>query len=285
VSDDAISATAGRGDRGDGTVDVARVGGVVTITIDRPERRNALTPQMVFALIDALEGAAADETSRVVVITGRGEHFCSGADIGGERQSTAGQDGTLPRPRAGHMRTSLHDGPHRLIRTVLELPLPVVAAVRGSAAGLGNALALSADHVVAARSARFWAPFVARGFTPDAATTYLLPRLIGMARAKQMVLRGRPVDGETAAAWGLVAQVVADELLDDALDAIVAEFAGAATVAVGLAKSLLHRNADAELGQALYNEELVEELAIRSDDFKAGIKAFAGRTEPDFRGR
>jgi 2-(1,2-epoxy-1,2-dihydrophenyl)acetyl-CoA isomerase len=260
--------------------------GVVSITLDRPHRRNALTPAAILTIIEGLEAAAADHAARVVVLQTSGDHFCSGADIGGERSgATVGPDGKPPRPRTGHMRMSLHDGPHRLIRTIQELPLPVVAAVRGMAAGLGNALALSADHVIAARSARFWSPFVPRGFTPDSATTFLLPRLIGMARAKQMVLRGTPIDGETAAMWGLVAEVVDDDQLDQTVAAVAAEYAKAATVALGLAKSLLYRNVDAGISQALYNEELAEELAIRSDDFKIGMKAFATRTDADFTGR
>jgi 2-(1,2-epoxy-1,2-dihydrophenyl)acetyl-CoA isomerase len=162
--------------------------------------------------------------------------------------------------------------------------LPVVAGVRGWAAGIGNTLALSADVVIATPSAQFWVPFVTRGFTPDSGTTYLLPHLVGLARAKEMVLRGKPIGGEQAAQWGLVSSVVPEDELDDAVAAVTEEFATAATVAVGLAKTLLHRNLEVSLAGALQNEGMYEEVAIRSDDFKEGMRAFAQRRAPDYRG-
>jgi 2-(1,2-epoxy-1,2-dihydrophenyl)acetyl-CoA isomerase len=161
----------------------------------------------------------------------------------------------------------------------------VVTAVRGWAAGLGNTLAIAGDYVIASETARFWTPFVKRGFTPDSGSTYLLPRLIGPVRAKQMLMLGRPVDGATAAEWGLVAEVVPDAELDERFESMVAEFAAAATVAVGLAKHLVHRNLELDLDHALANEGLMEEISLRSDDFKEGIKAFAERRDAGFTGR
>ena len=172
-----------------------------------------------------------------------------------------------------------------MIRTLFEAEIPIVTGVQGFAAGIGNSLALSGDHVVATRSARFWVPFVARGFTPDSGSTYLLPRLVGMARAKEMILRGKQVDGERAERWGLVNEVVDDDALDDAVEAVVAEFASAATVSVGLAKQLLFRNLSGDLNGALEQEGLAEELAVRSDDFKEGMRAFVQRRDPDYQGR
>jgi 2-(1,2-epoxy-1,2-dihydrophenyl)acetyl-CoA isomerase len=139
--------------------------------------------------------------------------------------------------------------------------------------------------VVAARSARFWVPFVARGFTPDSGTTFLLPRLIGVARAKEMILRGRKVDGALAAEWGLVSEVVDDNVLDDTVEAVVQEFARAPTVAVSLAKQLVFRGLTGDLNDALEREALTEELAVRSDDFKEGMRAFVQRRDPDYTGR
>jgi len=126
---------------------------------------------------------------------------------------------------------------------------------------------------------------VSRGFTPDSGTTFVLPRLIGVARAKEMILRGRRVDGVLAAEWGLVSQVVDDDALDDAVEAVVQEFAHAPTVAVGLAKQLLFRGQTGDLNDALEREALTEELAVRSDDFKEGMRAFAQRRDPDYQGR
>ncbi len=131
----------------------------------------------------------------------------------------------------------------------------------------------------------FWVPFVSRGFTPDSGTTYLLPRLIGVARAKEMILRGKQVDGALAADWGLASRVVDDDALDDAVEEVVQEFAHAPTVAVGLAKQLVFRGYSGDLNDALEREALTEELAVRSDDFKEGMRAFAERRDPDYRGR
>ena len=172
-----------------------------------------------------------------------------------------------------------------MIQVLDSVQLPVVAGVRGYAAGVGNMLALSADVVVAAPTARFWVPFVTKGFTPDSGTTWLLPRLVGMSRAKEMVLRGKPITGERAAAWGLVSECVPEEDLDAAVASVTVELADAATVSLGLAKTLLHRNLEIGLTAALQNEAVYEELAVRTDDFKEGMRAFAEKREPSYTGR
>jgi 2-(1,2-epoxy-1,2-dihydrophenyl)acetyl-CoA isomerase len=174
---------------------------------------------------------------------------------------------------------------HAMIRAFDILQVPVVAAVRGWAAGIGNALALSADVVIVDSSARFWVPMVTRGFTPDSGNTWLLPRLVGLARAKHMLLRGKPVDGPTAAAWGLVAECVEPDELDLAVAAVVDELSAAATIAVGLARTLIHRNLEVDFQAALQNEAIYEELAIRTDDFKEGIRAFGEKRAPEYKGR
>jgi len=262
---------------------IESAGGVLRITLNRPDRRNAMTGTMMTSIADAIEAADLDDTTRVIVLRGAGDHFCSGADIGGP--GGPGGAGERSRPRTGHMQRGLHVSAHRLMRVLYEAQLPVVAGVQGWAAGLGNSLALSADVVVAATDARFWVPFVSRGFTPDSATTYLLPRLVGLPRAKEMILRSKPVDATTAAAWGLVSQCVADEELDAAVEAVATEFAAAATVSVGLAKRLLHQNLEVDIAAALHNEAMAEELALRSDDFKEGMRAFAEGRPPDYAGR
>lgn len=259
-------------------VDVLDDGAVRRLTLARPEKRNAMTTAMFDAVAGAVDDAVADDAIRVVVIRGAGEHFCAGAEIGGRADGDA-------KPRTGHLQRSLRASPHRMIRTLFEAEIPIVTGVQGYAAGIGMMLALAGDHVVAARSARFWVPFVARGFTPDSGTTFLLPRLIGLARAKEMILRGRQVDGELAAAWGLVSEVVDDEVLDLAVEQVVQEFAHAPTVAVGLARQLVYRNVTGDLAGALERESLTEELAVRSEDFKEGMRAFVQRRDPDYRGR
>jgi 2-(1,2-epoxy-1,2-dihydrophenyl)acetyl-CoA isomerase len=266
-------------------LDVVPDGAVLRITLQRADKRNAMTPAMFDGVTAAVEHAVADDTVRVVVIRGAGDHFCSGAQVGTPDREPRAEGAKPERPRTGHLQRNLHASPHRMIRTLFEAEIPIVTGVQGYAAGIGNSLALAGDHVFAARSATFWVPFVARGFTPDSASTYLLPRLVGMARAKEMILRGKQVDAERAATWGMISDVVDDDALDDAVEAVVQEFASAATVAVGLAKQLLLRNLSGDLNAALEQEGLAEELAVRSDDFKEGMRAFVQRRDPDYQGR
>ena len=264
------------------SVEVVDDGAVRRITLARPEKRNAMTIAMFDAVTHAVEGAVADDAVRVVVIRGHGDHFCAGAEIGAEGSD---REEKPAKPRTGHLQRNLRASPHRMVRTLFEAEIPIITGVQGYAAGIGNALALAGDHVVAARSAQFWVPFVTRGFTPDSGTTFLLSRMIGVARAKEMILRGKRVDGTLAAEWGLVGQVVDDDALDDAVEEVVQEFAHAPTVAVGLAKQLMFRAQTGDLNDALEREALTEELAVRSDDFKEGMRAFAERRDPDYQGR
>ena len=167
----------------------------------------------------------------------------------------------------------------------MELQVPVVAGVRGWAAGIGNSLALASDYIVASETARFWTPFAGRGFTPDSGSTYLLPRLIGLAHAKEMVLLARPIQAEKAERWGMIHEVVEDERLDTRFEEVVQEFAVGATVSIGLAKTLLHRNLELDLDQSLAAESMALEISLRSADFKEGIAAFMERRPANYTGK
>jgi 2-(1,2-epoxy-1,2-dihydrophenyl)acetyl-CoA isomerase len=192
---------------------------------------------------------------------------------------------TSERPRTGHVQRGLAARAHRLVRALWESQLPVVAVVRGHASGVGCNLALASDFVVASRTARFAEAFVRRGLTPDSGGSFLLPRLVGVARAKEMLLLGEALTAEEAHQWGLVTRLVDDEALDDEAERLIGRLATAATVAVGLTKSLVHRSLESTLSQALEQEAVVEELAVRSGDFKEGLAAFVEKRDPDFRGR
>jgi 2-(1,2-epoxy-1,2-dihydrophenyl)acetyl-CoA isomerase len=265
------------------SVDIVDDGAIRRITLDRAAKRNAMTVDMFDAVADAVDQAVGDDTIRVIVLRGRGDHFCAGAEIGTGGARASGE-APPTKPRTGHLQRNLRASPHRMVRALHEAELPIVTGVQGYAAGVGMALALAGDHVVATRSARFWLPFVQRGFTPDSATTFVVPRLIGLARAKQMILRGVQVDGERAAEWGLVTEVVDDDALDEAVDAVAREFAHGPTVALGLARQLVHRNLTSDLSESLEREALTEELAVRSNDFKEGMRAFVERRDPDYSG-
>jgi len=265
---------------------VHRDGPVLRLTIAREKAANALAASTITALRDAIEEAGRSNEFRVVALTAVGKNFCTGVDLV-EANSEKRTDGPQRpvRPRIGHLQRGINLGAHELVRAFSELQLPVVVGVRGWAAGLGNTLALLSDYIVAADTAKFWTPFVGRGFTPDSGSTWLLPRLIGLPRAKQMVLLGKPVDAERAERWGMITELVSDDELDNRVEEVVAEFAAAATVSVGLAKTMLHRHLDANLAQALTQEALTEEISLRSADFKEGIASLRERRPPRFEGR
>jgi len=257
---------------------VGRDGGRLTITIDHAARKNALTNSMIADIMRHVDAAVLDDVTRVIVLRSQGPDFCTGIDLA---ESNRRED----KPRVGHLQRRMMQGSHRMIRALHEAQLPIVAGVSGWAAGVGNALALSADVVIADVTAKFWVPFVSKGFTPDSANTYLLPRLVGLARAKEMIMRAKPVDAETALAWGMISAVVPVGELDAAVDAVANELDAAATVSVGLAKTLIHRNLDHDLTSALQNEAVYEEIAVRSDDFKEGMRSFVQKRPPEYTGR
>jgi 2-(1,2-epoxy-1,2-dihydrophenyl)acetyl-CoA isomerase len=256
--------------------------GVLRLTLARPDKRNAINDAMMAGLIDAIDAAGRDESVRVIVLAGEGEHFCSGADIV-DRNRASGPGSR--RPRAGSIQRRLPSQAHRLIPLVATVQTPVVCAVQGWAAGIGLALALAADVTVAAETAKFWAPFNERGFTPDSGMTWMLPRRIGEVRARQMLLLGRVLTGAEAADWQLVDHCVPEPELAEAVDSVVDRLAQSATVAVGLTKWLLASGRSLPLDEALRNEGFAMELSSRSEDFREGMAAFQEKRSARFTGR
>ncbi len=261
-------------------LDVALRDGVLSLTLDRPKKRNAIDDEMMVGLIDAIAGAATDEHVRVIVLAGAGEHFCGGADI----VARNAERGTA-RPRAGSIQRRLSGQAHRLIPLICTVQVPVVCAVRGWAAGIGFQLALAADFTIAATDAHFWEPFSERGFTPDSGATWLLPRRIGIVRARELLVLGRALDGIEAAEWGVIHRAVPPADLDAATHELVSRLAVGPTVALGLTKWLLHEGAGLALEQHLSNEAFAMELSSRTDDFREGLAAFRQKRPPGFEGR
>ena len=254
-------------------------GGVLRLTIDRPAKRNALDDDIVAALIDAISTSATDERVRAILLDSAGDDFCSGFDIVARNAPGGG------RPRVGSIQRRMPLQANRLVPAMLSTQVPIVCAVRGWAAGIGLAMALAADVTVCADDARFWAPFVGRGFTPDSGCTWMLPRRVGEVRARSMLLLGTVVDGRTAAEWGMVHAAVPVDGLGAAVDDVLVRLATGPTVALGLTKSLLHHGRTLDLSDALREESLAMELSSRSEDFREGFAAFREKREPRFGGR
>jgi 2-(1,2-epoxy-1,2-dihydrophenyl)acetyl-CoA isomerase len=252
--------------------------GVLRITLDRPSRKNSLDGVAIRSIVAALEAAATDDSLRVVVLAGRGADFCAGADW--VASNSAGT-----RPRTGSLQRRVPLQAHRVIELLTTLQLPVVCAVRGWAAGLGFQLALAADFTIASESACFWEPFIERGFSADSGATWLLPRLVGVARARELLLLGRKLSGAEAASWGLIHRAVPDDELESATAALVEQLAAGPTVALGLTKHCIQRSLETGLVEAMQGEAFALELSSRTADFREGLLAFKERRPARFEGQ
>jgi 2-(1,2-epoxy-1,2-dihydrophenyl)acetyl-CoA isomerase len=241
---------------------VEHAGPVLRICLDRPERRNSITDPMVYALADTVDAAASDETVRVIHLEGSGDHFCSGFDLS---ERTPGPD----RPRVGS----------------LTCQTPIFCTARGWVIGLGLDLVLASDFAVVADDARLWAPFTSFGFTPDSGATWLIPRLAGVVRAREMLILGDKVSGSDAAAWGLVHRAVPTGDLDGTSQELLTRLATGPTVALGLTKLLMHRAATSDIPSHLADEAWAMEVSSRSEDFKEYGKATREKREPRFTGQ
>jgi 2-(1,2-epoxy-1,2-dihydrophenyl)acetyl-CoA isomerase len=253
-------------------------GAVLVLTLARPEKGNALQQQDTQALLDAVLGVASHADVRSILIRAQGRDFCTGADLHAANAIDT-------KPRIGHMMRTLEAGPHRLIEALWNCRVPTVSAVRGRAMGLGLHLAVVCDFVLCSTDAQFSEPFCRRGFSVDSGGSFLLPRLIGIRRARQMLILGTTVDAAVAADWGLVNEVVDPAALDDAAATMATTLAAGPTFSLGHTKELLNRRAAIDLAAALRAEADAVEATIRSADFKEGIRAFGQRREPVFSGQ
>ncbi len=254
------------------TILYAQAEGVATITLNRPDRMNALTGPMRRELLHAL-GRGAEE-ARAVVLTGAGRGFCAGQDLG-DAASVADLD----------LETTLREEYEPLLRAIASAPVPVLAAVNGAAAGAGANLALAADVVIAARSAVFVEAFSRIGLIPDAGGTWLLPRMVGLPRAMGMCLFAEPIDAGRAAEWGLVWEVVDDDQLAQRAAELALRLAKGPTLAHRLAKQALREGLSNDLEGQLALEAKLQGEAGRSRDFLEGVAAFLEKRKPAFEGR
>src|SRR5713226_1299499 len=243
------------------------------ITLNRPERLNALTVEMAEALSAALDAAAADESCRALLITGAGRAFCAGQDL-------TAIVGIAP-AEIGH----LLDHYNPLIQKLRALAMPVVCAVNGVAAGAGANLALACDIVLAGEGASFVQAFARIGLIPDCGGTWFLPRLVGMARARALAMLAEPLPAATAAEWGMIWQVVEDDRLMAEAQALAARLATQATTALALTKRALDAAATNPLDRQLDLERDLQEEAGATPDHREGVRAFLDKRPPAFTGR
>ena len=251
--------------------------GILSLTLNRPERLNALNPEMLERLAAAFERAKHESEIRAVLLTGAGRGFCTGQDLA-ERDV---------RPGAPPIDLSLSLGKHYnpLVRRMRELPKPIVCAVNGVAAGAGANLALACDLVIASRSASFVQAFSRLGLVPDAGGSYFLPRLVGTARAMGLALLAEKLSAEQAAEWGLIWRMVDDAMLSGEARAITQSLAQGPTKGYGLLKRAMYASAGNSLDAQLALERDLQREAGLTDDYREGVTAFKEKRAPRFIGK
>jgi len=259
--------------------------GVAWITMNRPEAGNALTPAQRNHMIALLERASADLAVRAVVITAAGErHFCTGADLRVDRPEEIPRPAGAPERAPNFVARGIIVGAQRLVAAILDCEKPVIAAVNGTAAGIGAHVAFASDLVIASETARFIEVFVRRGIAPDGGGAYLLARLTGMQKAKEMVFFGDDLPAAEAERFGLVNRVVPAAELVDTARAWATRLAAGPTIAIGHAKRLLNRSLDVDRGTAFMDEAYAQEVIMTSQDANEGVAAFVERRETRFVG-
>lgn len=252
-----------------------RTGAIATVTLNRPEARNALDLVMRRELADVLDEVEADAEARVLILTGAGGHFCSGGDVKSmrERQHT---------PAEGRARVQLLN---RMVLRLVDFPRPTIAMVDGYAVGAGSNLALCCDLIVASERARFGELFWKIGLAPDGGGTWLLSRVVGLARAKELIFTADIIDAAEAARIGLVNHVVPVGELQARTRALADRIAAGPPAVLRMAKHMVNRAATSDLAAALDLEAYSQAIAISSEDHREGLAAFFDKRVPAFRGR
>ena len=255
------------------TIEFKTDGPIARITLNRPNRLNSFTVQMHAELRDALESLG---DSRVLILTGAGRGFCAGQDL---------NDRAVGSEHPVDLGMTVETSWNPLIRTLTTLPQPVIARVNGVAAGAGANVALACDLVIAAKSAKFIQSFSALGLVPDSGGTWVLPRLVGQARALGLALTGEPLAAETAADWGLIWKAVDDDALDAEVDALAARLASLPPLGLAAIKEMIRSSWGHSLDQELTHQRDEMRRLGYTDDYREGVAAFLEKRVPKFTGR
>jgi 2-(1,2-epoxy-1,2-dihydrophenyl)acetyl-CoA isomerase len=259
--------------------------GVCWITLNRPDAGNAMTQFMRDQIADWVRDASADLFVRVVVITAAGERaFCTGADLMGGRLPPRPKPEEAPESAAGDASRMIRDGWQRLVASIIDCEKPIIAGVNGTAAGGGMHLALACDLVIMAEEAKFIEVFIRRGIAPDAGGAWILARLVGIQKAKELFFFGDDVPAAEAYRVGLVNKLVPRAELQDALEEWAGRLAKAPTKAIGVAKWLTNRALDVDRATSFFEEAMGQEMVTGTADSKEGIASFVERRPPEFKG-
>ena len=259
--------------------------GIARVTIDRTDAGNSLTPEMRDHLADTFEELSATLGVRAVVLTGAGErHFCTGAGLGGAQKPEPPRPVGAPDRALGDVARLIRRGWQRLVASILDCEKPVIAAVNGTAAGGGANLVLACDLVVMADTARLIEVFVKRGIIPDAGGCYLLPRIVGPQRAKELMFLGDELSAADCERWGIANRIVPATELATTIDELAARLAAGPSKAIAMTKWLVNRSHESGRHTAFEEEAYAQELVTATADMAEGIKAFGERRTPDFKG-
>ena len=260
-------------------------GGIARITINATAQANALAADMRDRLAERFEEASVDMAVRVVVLRGAGDrHFCTGAALGGAQKAAPPRPDGAPTRASGDVARLIRHGWQALISSILDCDKPVIAAVNGTAAGGGAQLALACDLVVMAEHAKLIEVFVRRGIMADAGGCYLLPRLVGLHRAKELLFLGEDCGAVEAERIGIANRVVASDAFDASVDELAEKFLALPTVAIALTKRAANRSFESSRAQAFDDEAYFQEMISTTEDMAEGMAAFRDRRAPQFRG-
>lgn len=252
--------------------------GTLVITLNRPDKLNSFDDALSFELIDALKQAEKDVKVRCILLTGAGRGFCAGQDL--QSRSISQSNGSSP-----HLGESIRKRYMPIILKLRTIEKPVVCAINGVAAGAGASVAFACDYRLASDQASFIQAFIKVGLIPDSGACFMLPRLIGLGRAMDLMMTGRKVDAQEALAIGLVNRLCSPEDLMETARAFCAELAAGPTKAYGLLKRAVNKGLDTDIETYLGYEADIQEIAGRTGDFKEGVSAFVEKRAPAFTGK